>query len=129
MRAPMGAPSVSTRTRPPSPQPLLRAFLGQAGVDLYAQTPLRQLRVLARQLLEQGVPVTLKPAHPLLHRHTRGQTALRVTPGRVLRGADVYDVAQRLKGAGLLFDEATRVAFVPFENTRSCLLTRTRTRT
>ena len=74
---------------------LLRAFLGEHGVDFYANTSQRELRRLARRILETGVP-PLDPAHPALHRHTRPNRYLRLLSSNILRGADVWDLARYL---------------------------------
>ena len=95
----------------------LRAFLGEHGVDFYANTSQRELRRLTLRLIENNVPA-LDPAHPALHRHTRPNRHLRLLSSNILRGADVYDLAQYLKAGGLSFDQPTRDAWLPFENTR-----------
>ena len=99
--------------------PILRAFLVERGLDFYSNTSLRILRALAAQLLQPGAPVALDPAHPALHRHSRPNRHLTLLSSNILRGADVYDLAQYLRQSGLIFDEQTRDAWLPFENTRA----------
>jgi hypothetical protein len=99
--------------------PVLRAFLIERGLDFYSNTSLRVLRALAAQLLQPGAPPALEPAHPVLHRHSRPNRHLTLTSSEIVRGEALYKIVRELKDAGLVFDEATRNAFLPFENTRA----------
>ena len=98
--------------------PSLRAYLGEVGLEIYANTPLRELRRLARRMLERG-SVRIEPAHPLLHRHSRPNRHLTSVAGEVLWGEALWQLTQQLAQAGVHFDGAARCAFLPFENTRN----------
>ena len=111
--------SVTETTVTSCKAPVLRAFLIERGLDFYSNTSLRVLRALAAQLLQPGAPPALEPAHPVLHRHSRPNRHLTLQSSEIVRGEALYKIVRELKGAGLVFDEATRNAFLPFENTRA----------
>ncbi|EOD31031.1 hypothetical protein EMIHUDRAFT_203105 [Emiliania huxleyi CCMP1516] len=98
------------------------AFLGEYGVEVYANWSSETSRGVARRLLEQypdGEVPMLKPKHPALHRHSRTRTNLKLVPGAPRGCSVVYDAVQDLKQSGLLLDAATRDKFLPFENTQA----------
>ena len=95
---------------------LVRAYLFECGVELYAATTVSDLRSLATKLLRSPAGAIIKPAHPVLHRHSRPARHLRLESPELLRGAQLFALVQSLKEKGAVFDCELRNTFMPFTN-------------